>query len=141
MLGRPSKVISSSMNAFLGIWDMGVCPKGSYSTGQTFWPVDGATVIAGGHQYCWLSSPSKTHRRQGFSPFVQSGRAMKLALNFCYFWAEASKSQQANLPYPFPCLGAPLKLHADMGAMRSKQSGEVEGNCPGESPGPTEDFV
>lgn len=70
---------------------------------------------------------------------VEQGHAT--VIKFCYFWAEASKSQLAILLSPFLCLGAPLKLHGDTGVMRLKKFGEVEGNCPRESPGPTGDFV
>lgn len=85
--------------------------------------------------------PFQDAQKTRFLTLCAVGQGHEAGIKFCYFWAEASKSQHANLPYPFPCLGAPLKLHADMGVMRSKQPGEVEGNCPGESPGPTEDFV
>ena len=65
---------------------------------------------------------------------VEQGHAT--GIKFCYFGAEASKSQLAILPSPFFCLGAPLK-----GVMKLKQFGEVEGNCPREAPGPTGDLV
>ena len=70
---------------------------------------------------------------------IEQGHAT--VIKFCYFWAEASKSQLAILLSPFLCLGAPLKLHGDTGVMRLKKFGEVEGNCLRELPGPTGDFV
>lgn len=136
MLGRPSKVISSSMNAFLWIWDVGVCPKGSYSTGQTFWPVDGATVIAGGHQYCWLSCPSRTHRRQGFSPFVQSGRAMKLALNFVTSGPKHLKANMQIFHTPFPASEHPWSFMLTWGSWDQSSLEKWRATAPESHPDP-----
>ena len=46
-----------------------------------------------------------------------------------------------NQNYPEIGLASISQQIGDMGVMKLKQFGEVEGNCPRESPGPTGDFV